>query len=135
MNGPMDEATGEADINLPEVVAQVRSAFDRYNAALEAGSAEALNGFFWDSPHTVRFGVGEHLYGYNAIANYRNGAWQKGPQRILDKVVVTTIGREFAVTSAVFRSGPTTLSRQSQTWTRRPEGWRIISAHVSILKG
>lgn len=122
------------EINRPEVVAEVRGAFERYNAALDANDVAALNGFFWKSPHTVRFGIGENLLGYDAIASFRSGAWKPGPSRRLVDLAVTTLGDDFATTSAVFaREGDEALNRQSQTWARFPEGWRIVAAHVSTL--
>jgi hypothetical protein len=123
------------EIDAPDVVAEVEAAFTAYNAALDAGDSTALNGFFWHDPHTVRFGVTEHLFGYDQISAFRSGVWTgSGGARQLDRLAVTTIGRDFATTMAVFsRPGQPTLSRQSQTWARRPEGWRIIAAHVSNL--
>ena len=124
-------------INLPDVVAEVTAAFQAYNAALTAGDVEKLNGFFWESPLTVRFGQGENLFGHDEIAAFRSGRWRAagpGPARNLDRLAVTAIGRDIATTNAVFSSpGRPGLSRQSQTWARRPEGWRIIAAHVSQL--
>jgi hypothetical protein len=122
------------EINLPEIVAEVRRQFDRYNAAVDAGDAEALNGFFWSSENTVRLGHGEHLFGYEEIAAFRSRQWKRGPVRVLERAAITTFGRDFATTSALFRredGGPT--NRQSQTWARFPEGWRIVAAHVSTL--
>lgn len=123
------------EINQPDVVAEVKDAFERYNTALDTNDVAALNGFFWQSPHTVRFGIGENLYGHDEIAQFRGGKWTPGPPRSLVRVVITTLGRDFATTSAVFeRPSDGALSRQSQTWTRFPEGWRIVAAHVSGLK-
>src|SRR3546814_518843 len=123
------------EINRPDVVAEVREAFDRYNAALDANDVALLNGLFWKSPHTVRFGMGENLYGHDEIAQFRSGKWKPGSPRRLSRVVVTTLGRDFAVTSAAFEGArENVLSRQSQTWARFPEGWRIIAAHVSELE-
>jgi hypothetical protein len=125
----------EHDINRPEVIAEVRDAFDRYNAALDANDVAALNAFFWSSPHTVRFGMGENLFGHAEIVRFRSSKWSAGPPRELAELAITTLGRDFATTSAVFeRSGESSLSRQSQTWARFPEGWRIVAAHVSVLK-
>ena len=122
------------EINRSEIVAEVRDAFDRYNAALDAHDVAALNGFFWDSSCTVRFGVGENLFGHAEIAKFRSGKWTPGPPRRLADLAITTLGDDFAVTSAVFgREGDDAVSRQSQTWARFPEGWRIVAAHVSPL--
>jgi hypothetical protein len=116
------------EINRSEVVAEVRGAFDRYNAALDA------NDVAWDSPSTVRFGIGENLFGYAEIAKFRSEKWTPGRSRRLVALAILTLGDDFAITSAVFsREGTEGISRQSQTWARFPEGWRIIAAHVSPL--
>ena len=119
-------------INDSDVIAEVRDCFERYNAALEGGDAEALNGFFWQSPATVRFGPSETLFGYDEISNFRSRIW-KGTSggRIAQNAVITTFGRDVATTNAVFRAGNGATSRQSQTWVRLAEGWRIVAAHVS----
>ena len=121
------------EVNLPDVVAEVEDHFARYNAAVDAGDVEALN-FFWSSPHTVRLGQGEHLFGHAEIAAFRSGQWKRGAPRKLERAVITTLGRDFATASALFRreeGGP--INRQSQAWARFPEGWRIVAAHVSSL--
>jgi hypothetical protein len=122
------------EINLPEVVDEVRDHFARYNAAVDAGDVDALNGFFWLSSNTVRLGQAEHLFGHAEIAAFRSGQWKRSSPRKLERAAITTLGRDFATTSALFRreeGGP--INRQSQTWARFPEGWRIIAAHVSML--
>lgn len=113
-------------------VAAVRDCFERYNAALDQGDVEALNGFFWDSPSTIRFGPTETLFGYEAIAAFRSRTW-KGTAggRIIETVVVTAFGPDMATTNALIRSAGGAVSRQSQTWVNLPEGWRIVAAHVS----
>ncbi len=119
-------------INDAATVAAVRDCFERYNQALEAGDADALNGFFWQSPATVRFGPAETLVGYDQIAAFRSGKW-KGTAggRVAETVVITAFGADLATTNAVFRAANGTGSRQSQTWAHLPEGWRIVAAHVS----
>jgi hypothetical protein len=125
-----------AEVNAADVVAEVTQAFEHYNCVLDAGDVAAINACFWSSPHTVRFGPSENLFGYDEIAGYRSGQWKAGPPRILERLAVTALGRDFATTSAVFRrSDAPGRSRQSQTWARFPEGWRIIAAHVSVLPG
>lgn len=108
--------------------------FERYNAALDAGSVAVLNALFWNSPHTVRFGPTESLFGHEAIAGFRAQAWRRGEPRKLAHLAITTIGRNFGTTNAVFEGGAGTLSRQSQTWARVDGAWHIISAHVSLLR-
>jgi hypothetical protein len=121
------------DINRPEVVSEVRAAFERYNAAIQAKDVATLNELFWVSERTVRFGYTENLFGHDAIVQFRGTKWQSGSARRESRVVVTTFGTELATTNAVFErdNGST---RQSQTWVRFPEGWRIVAAHVSPLK-
>jgi hypothetical protein len=121
------------DINRPEVVAEVRVAFDRYNAAIDNKDVAVLNELFWKSANTVRFGYTEHLFGHDAIVAFRGTKWVDGPKRRLVNVVITAIGDDCAATSALFERDDIFM-RQTQTWARFPEGWRIVAAHVSPMK-
>jgi hypothetical protein len=119
-------------INLPDVVAEVTAAFERYETALVNNTVTVLDELFWNDPHTLRYGVTENLYGYEAIAQFRNARSPAGLQRKLLKVVITTYGRDFATANCEFeRNGKS--GRQSHTWMRTPAGWRITAAHVSLL--
>jgi hypothetical protein len=121
------------EINLPNVVAELSAIFQRYEAALMDNDVATLNGFFWDSENTLRYGIGENLYGVNAIKSFR-GAGGKPPARLLKHTVISSFGRDFATVNTEFhREGWNRCGRQSQTWVRRPEGWRIVAAHVSII--
>jgi hypothetical protein len=121
------------DANIPEIVAEVTESFQRYNQAIEEGDSAVLNGFFWNSPLTVRFGPREHLFGYEEIASFRTGVWKPGAPRAVERLAVTTFGRDFGTTNAIFRDAAGKANRQSQVWVRREEGWRIAAAHVSPL--
>ena len=122
------------DINLPEVLAEVTVAFDRYEIALVTNDVTVLDELFWASPHTLRYGATENLYGYDAIRDFRAGRPSTGLQRQLLKTVITTYGRDFATANCEFqRVGSDRTGRQSQTWMRTPEGWRVVSAHVSLM--
>jgi len=93
-----------------------------------------LDELFWNSPHTLRYGVTENLHGYEAIQAFRAGRPAQGLARTLENTVITTYGKEFATTNTEFRrEGSAKSGRQSQTWMRTPEGWRVVSAHVSLL--
>lgn len=121
-------------INDPEVVAEVTAAFNAYEAALMANDVAELDALFWASPHTLRYGVGENLYGHDAIAGFRQGRVGGSPQRVLGRVVITTFGRDFATANTEFmREGATRIGRQSHAWVRTDEGWRIVAAHVSMM--
>lgn len=122
------------EINNPEVLAEVTAAFERYETALMANDVATLNELFWDAPQTIRYGVQENLYGHEAIAAYRHAAPGGAPQRENGRTVITTYGRDCATTNREFRRHDSgRWGRQSQTWVRMPEGWRIVSAHVSLL--
>ncbi|HSI39234.1 MAG TPA: oxalurate catabolism protein HpxZ [Xanthobacteraceae bacterium] len=123
------------EINIPEIVAEVEAAFGRYETALVANDVAALDALFWDSPLTIRYGGGENLYGYAAICAFRAARAAIGLERSLARTVITTYGRDFATANTLFRrtATPGKLGRQSQTWVRVPEGWRVASAHVSLL--
>ena len=120
------------EINVPEVLAEVEQAFARYERALVANDVAELDALFWRSPQTLRYGVTENLYGYDEIAAFRAGRSPANLARDLLKTVITTYGRDFATANAEFRR-PTGTGRQSQTWVRTDEGWRVVAAHVSLL--
>ena len=124
------------EVNRPDVVAEVKGAFDGYEAALVANDVEALDAFFWDSPEVVRFGVADRQHGAAEIAAFRRRAGAP-PPRILENTVVTTFGSDAAVVTTEFRApgGDPLSGRQSQTWVRIDGGWRVVSAHVSIIDG
>jgi hypothetical protein len=122
------------EVNIPEVVADVTAAFKRYEEALTSNDVAVLDELFWKSTHTLRFGVTENLYGYDQIAAFRAGRSPAGLARRIFNTVITTYGRDFATANTEFqRDGSSKTGRQSQTWMRTSEGWRVIAAHVSLL--
>jgi hypothetical protein len=123
------------DINLPEVLAEVNAVFARYEQALVSNDVAVLDELFWNSPHTLRYGATENLYGYDAIRDFRAGRSPQGLARELLKTVITTYGRDFATANTEFqRKGSSRTGRQSQTWLRTPQGWRVVAAHVSLIE-
>ena len=124
------------NINLPEVLAEVQAEFDRYEDALVNNKVEVLDALFWNSPFTVRYGSGENLVGYAAIQAFRAARSPQGLARTLQHTVITTFGRDVATAMTEFhREGSAATGRQSQTWVRMPEGWRVVAAHVSLIDG
>jgi hypothetical protein len=121
-------------INQPDVLAEVTAAFDRYEAALVGNDVPVLDELFRTSPHTVRYGVNENLYGYEAIRQFRAGRAAVGLSRMVLRTQITTYGQDFATTHIEFwREGANRTGRQTQTWVRTPDGWRVVSAHVSLM--
>jgi hypothetical protein len=123
------------EIDLPEIVAEVRKAFDAYEVALVNNDVDALNMMFRDDPRTVRYGGAENLYGYDAIKAFRGARSPVGLGRTISKTVITTYGREFATASTLYErpSAPGKIGRQMQTWVKFPQGWRVVAAHVSLI--
>ncbi len=123
------------DIDLPDIVAEVTQAFGRYEAALTSNDVAALDAMFYRDARTIRYGGGENLYGYDAISAFRAARNPAGLMRDLAQTVITTYGRDTAVASTLFYrpSAPGKVGRQMQTWSRFPEGWRIVAAHVSVI--
>jgi hypothetical protein len=119
----------------PQTKAEVEAEFARYESALVANDVAALDGFFHAAPTSVRYGVGENLYGFAAIKAFRAARSPAGLARRLEKTQITAYGKDLAVASTLFRrdSAPRKLGRQMQTWVRLPEGWRIVAAHVSLI--
>jgi hypothetical protein len=124
-------------INDPEIIAELQSLYPKYEAALIANDAEALTRMFWASPHALRFGVGENLYGIEQIDAFRKGRSPANLARTVMRLDIVTFGRDFGSITLEFEravDGKIISGRQSQVWVRFPEGWRIVSAHVSVLK-
>ena len=122
------------EINIPEVVAEVKAAFERYEMALNANDVEVLDSIFWNDGRVIRYSLTDNAYGFEAIHASRLARPKTDMKRTLGKTVITTFGRNLATANTEFqRIESGRRGRQSQTWARMPEGWRVISAHVSFL--
>jgi Protein of unknown function (DUF3225) len=123
------------EVNVPEVRAEVEAAFARYEAALIGNDVATLQELFWCSGHTIRYGIGENLYGSDEIAAFRSARSPVGLARHISSTVITTYGHDFATASTLFERDtvPGKIGRQMQTWARMPDGWRIVAAHVSLI--
>jgi Protein of unknown function (DUF3225) len=123
------------EVDLPDVLAEVTAAFTRYEAALVSNDVAVLGELFRADPRTLRYGVGENLYGIDEIAAFRTARSPIGLGRRTDKTVITSYGRDAAVASTLFYRDSLVgrVGRQMQTWVRFPEGWRVVAAHVSII--
>jgi hypothetical protein len=124
------------EIDLPEVVAEVGQAYERYEQALVANDVATLDILFRKDERTIRYGIAENLYGYEKLAAFRAARSPINLMRTRTRTVITTYGRDFAVASTLFHrdSLPGKVGRQMQTWVRFPEGWRVVAAHVSIIE-
>jgi hypothetical protein len=122
-------------IDDPAVRAEVEAAFRTYETALTTNDVATLEALFRDDPRTIRYGIGENLYGMDAIRAFRRARSPVGLERTLAQTVITTYGRDFATALTLFsrENAPGKVGRQSQTWVRFPEGWRVVAAHVSMI--
>lgn len=128
------DLTGEPELDLPGVVAEVRAAFDRYERALVDGDVAVLVELFWDDPRCLRYGVADRQHGGAAIEAWRRANPSVPPGRRLRDTAVLALGGDVAVVTTLFHNpGTGAEGRQSQTWVRLREGWRIVSAHVSEI--
>ncbi|WP_107760251.1 oxalurate catabolism protein HpxZ [Dickeya sp. Secpp 1600] len=122
------------EINLPDVLAEITTAFYRYEKALTGNDIEVLDELFWHDECTVRYGASENLYGIEQIREFRAARPSAGLDRRLQNTVITSYGRDMAVASTEFRrEGSEKIGRQMQTWLRTAQGWRIVAAHVSLM--
>jgi hypothetical protein len=123
------------DVDLPEVLAEVTEQFARYEQALVSNDIAVLDELFRADPRTLRYGIGENLYGYDAIMAFRAARSPVGLMRKTAQTVITSYGRDTAVASTLFyrEALPGRVGRQMQTWVRFPEGWKIVAAHVSVI--
>jgi len=122
------------EINIPDVVAEVTAAFERYEQAINANDVDVLDACFWNDPRVIRYSLTDNAYGFEAIHASRLARPKTDLRRVLANTVITTFGRDLATANTEYRrveSGR--LGRQSQTWARMREGWRVVSAHVSFM--
>jgi hypothetical protein len=123
-------------INDPETVRELAEIYPSYEKALVENDVDTLIAMFWSSPHVLRFGATENLHGFQEIEAFRKGRPAVNLARTVDRLDIVTFGKDFASVTVEFSrttNSQTRRGRQSQTWVRLPEGWRIVSAHVSIL--
>ena len=123
------------DIDLTDVLAEVGAAFARYEAALVSNDTAVLGELFRNDPRTLRYGMGENLYGYDEIQAFRGARSPVGLMRRTERTVISSYGRDTAVASTLFYrdNAPGKIGRQMQTWVRFAEGWRIVAASVSLI--
>lgn len=123
-------------INLPEALAGMGAAFDRYERALIENDPATLENLFWNSQYTLRYGIAENLYGWKEICDYRRTRASAGgaPNRRITRKVLTTYGPNFGTVNIEYVRDNGNTGRQSQTWMRTPEGWRVVAAHVSMMQ-
>ena len=123
------------EINSPKILAEVSAAHERYEQALSENNIDVLDELFWENSMTLRYGIGENLYGHEQISIFRRKRETSDIDREILKLIITTFGRDFATTNLEFkRLKSNQIGRQSQTWLRTEKGWRIVSAHVSLIK-
>jgi hypothetical protein len=122
------------EINLPQIVDEVTEAFQRYEAALTSNNVTVLDELFWAAPEVVRYGATENLYGHEEILAFRQARPSHGLERRLRNTVITTFGTAYATASTEFsRPGSDRIGRQTHSWARMPDGWKIVAAHVSWM--
>jgi hypothetical protein len=125
----------DVTVNIPGVVAEVRALFERYEQALIDKDVDVLDGSFWNSPHTIRYAMSEHGYGFDQIHAHRvRRPPGPGTKELRRRLEILTLGRDVATVNLEFKvRGQAQVGRQSQTWVRFPEGWRVVAAHVSVI--
>ncbi|WPB58276.1 oxalurate catabolism protein HpxZ [Xylophilus sp. GOD-11R] len=122
-------------VNDPTVLAEVRQAFERYEAALVSNDLDGMDACFWHDGRTIRYGIAENLHGIEEIRAFRSGRSPVGLQRVLSRTEITTFGTDSATASTLFEreAQPGMIGRQQQTWARLDGAWKIVAAHVSVI--
>ena len=123
------------DIDLPDVLAEVTTQFQRYEQALVTNDVAVLDELFHRDARTLRYGIAENLYGHHEIASFRAARSPVGLMRRTVRTIITAYGRDTAVASTLFYRDtlPGKVGRQMQTWVRFPDGWHVVAAHVSLI--
>ena len=122
------------EINIPDVVSEVMAAFERYEKAINANDVDVLDSCFWNDARVIRYSLTDNAYGFEAIHASRLARPKTDLKRVLKNTVITTFGRDLATANTEYhRAESGRHARQSQTWVRMSEGWRVVSAHVSFM--
>jgi len=136
-NGKLEkQRQKQMQINDAATVAELRELYPLYETALVENDVETLTAMFWASSLAVRLGVGENLWGVDEIEAFRKSRPAVGLARRMVRLDIVTFGTDYGSVVLEFeRDGAAGLvrGRQSQVWVRLEEGWRIVSAHVSVL--
>jgi hypothetical protein len=130
-----DGGVREDEVNHPGTAAELRAVFERYEAALLANDVDLLDELFWASPLTVRYGIADVQHGADEVARFRRGLVRQTGPRVLHDTAVRTFGTDAGVVATQFTLDDGTEGRQSQTWVRFSDGWRVVAAHVSLAPG
>lgn len=121
-------------VNRPDVVAEIRALFDAYEQALMSNDVEALLGFFWPDPALTRYGIADRQLGYGEMVSFRRATAAPTFTRSLHDLRIASFGPDCAVVHVEFQRSDSALHGfQTQTWVRLPQGWKIVSAHVSMV--
>lgn len=119
--------------NDPADVAELRAVFSRYEAALVGNDLDTLDELFWRDPRTVRVGLDDRQDGFEAVSAFRHAQTGQTPPRQLHNTSILTFDDSTAViTSDFVPTDGSPAGRQSQTWVRFDDGWKVVAADVSF---
>ncbi len=124
------------EINDAATIAELAELYPKYEEALVTNDLATLTAMFWSAPEVMRFGVSENLYGIEELEAFRRGRSPLNLARRVIRLDIVSFGKDFGSITLEFEresNGNTVHGRQSQSWVRLPEGWRIVAAHVSLL--
>ena len=124
-------------VNDPSTLAELHALYPRYEEALVNNDVATLTAMFWASPLAIRFGVGENLYGVDEIEAFRKSRPAVNLARRIVRLEIVAFGNDFGSVTLEFErdtANGLVRGRQTQVWVRLDEGWRIVSAHVSVLR-
>jgi hypothetical protein len=119
-----------------DLIAELTQIYLTYETALCTNDLATLDALFWESSEVVRFGATENLYGIDEIRQFRQNRPTKNLNREISNLKVIPFGNDTAAITLEFCrtiDGIARSGRQSQFWRKFPQGWRIVSAHVSLL--
>src|ERR1700736_4074276 len=102
-------------INDPDVIAELRELYPRYERAFVTNDVEKLVEMFWHDPRVMRLGATENLYGYKEIEAFRKARPTANLARTITRLNIVSFGKDFASIMLEFERGKQ-HGRQSQTW-------------------
>lgn len=112
---------------------EVEQLSDVYEAALRRNDVDVLMAMFWLHPDVLRFGIADQQHGGDELRAWRMTAPAVAPDRMTLSRHVVALAPGVVAVDITFADDDAMIGRQSQTWVRFPQGWRIARAHVSVI--
>ncbi|WP_296195374.1 AtzH-like domain-containing protein [uncultured Microbacterium sp.] len=114
----------------PAIPAELRAAFDTYEAAILTNDLDVLDASFAPGAQTLRGDAAGLLVGHDAISAFR-GVRGGVPRRTIERIEYRPLGDGVALLVSISRYAGGGTGLQTQVWELIDGRWLITAAHVT----